>query len=89
MSLNKINEWDVIKRPHVKEINSSNPYAPWDLTKNGDVDIDDLLFFCWQWGLEQPLSDIYIVESNLNYDLYLDLRDFAIFANHWLESSSP
>jgi hypothetical protein len=67
-----------------KIIDNGNPFAPWDLTENGAVDFDDLIFFCLQWGLEQPLSDIYI-ESNLNYDMNLDLSDFAIFAGHWLE----
>jgi hypothetical protein len=62
-----------------------NIYIPGDLLiKNGTVDIEDLIFFCMQWGAERPLSDIYI-ESNLNYDLHLDLSDFAIFAGHWLE----
>ena len=45
--------------------------------------IDDLLFFCSQWGGEFSLY----MESNLNYDMSLDLSDFAIFAAHWLEGT--
>jgi hypothetical protein len=60
-------------------------YIPGDLSKNGIVDIDDLVLFCAQaqWELDHWLEDIYI-ESNLNYDMNLDLQDFAIFSNHWL-----
>ena len=66
-----------------KIVHNSNYYVPGDLTKNGAVDFDDLIFFCMQWGADIPF-DIYM-ESNLNYDLSLDLGDFSIFANHWLE----
>jgi hypothetical protein len=57
--------------------------TPGDLEPDGDVDIDDFLILTSQW-LQPPLVPWADIAPD-PLDGIIDLKDFAVFAEHYLE----
>ena len=58
-------------------------FPPYDFIRNGKVDFNDLSVLAAYWLTDKPSVDIAPVEP----DGIVNLLDFAVFAQHWLETS--
>jgi subtilisin-like proprotein convertase family protein len=57
-----------------------------DFDEDGDVDTDDLGTLCASWLTDDAITDIAPVPDG---DGIVDMMDFAVFAENWLEGTSP
>jgi subtilase family serine protease len=57
-------------------------FAPGDFNLDGDVDISDLIVLAAQWLGQPGLPSADITPEPL--DQFVDIRDFALFAEYWL-----
>jgi hypothetical protein len=62
------------------------PCVVGDFDGDNDVDADDLRTFCTSWLTDDALTDI---APSPDGDGIVDMMDFAVFAQHWLEGTSP
>jgi hypothetical protein len=56
-----------------------------DLNHDGNVAVDDVEKLTFQWLETNCESSGFCNEADLNYDRQVDLADFAILADNWLE----
>jgi len=61
---------------------------PADFDCNNAVDIVDLMYLCNQW-LETPGNPSADIAPEPNGDNFVDFRDFALFAENWLNGVTP
>jgi len=59
-----------------------------DFEPDGDVDIDDLLTLAGQFA-QTPDDPIVDIAPYPYGDNFIDLKDFAVFAQNWLFVESP
>ena len=56
-----------------------------ELNHDCAVNNSDLQLFTQKWLNADCLYNGWCEEADLNYDTKVDLLDFAVFANHWLQ----
>ena len=61
-------------------------YARSDLNRDGEIGYGDIARFCGYWLGAEPEADIAPKPSG---DGMVDFQDFAAFADHWLEGTTP
>jgi subtilisin family serine protease len=59
--------------------------VPWDFDIDGDVDGSDLLIFADNWQRDNCAVPDWCQRTDLDKNGLVNFRDFAKYANHWLE----
>lgn len=79
--------WDNIRLGVI----SCSEYLPGDFNKDCRVDANDLSMLADVWLEEVAIDSIYNLSSAGNDEEtgIVNFSDFAVFAEHWLESSLP
>ena len=59
------------------------------ISANGNVDLDNVLIDSGSAGCADIMAKGWTDQTDLNLDCYVDLKDFALFAQMWLECIDP